>query len=94
LATAFGADASADNKKRWLACFNQVIGILQNNDRVQCSFGTTMAADTGFWKHNAVISIIITYEDWFGRKYNENQNLKIADSNSFTGYLWGEAKSL
>jgi hypothetical protein len=89
LASAFGGDASAENKQRWLACFNQVIGLLQNNDRVSCSFGTTKAADAGFWKHNAAISITIIYEGWFGRKYNEKQNIQIADSNSFTGYSWG-----
>jgi hypothetical protein len=89
LTSAFGRDASAENKERWLACFNQVIGLLQNNDRVSCSFGTTKVADGGFWKHNAAISITIVYEGWFGRKYNDKQNIQIADSNSFTGYSWG-----
>jgi hypothetical protein len=83
------SDASAKNKERWLACFNQVIGLLQNNDRVSCSFGTTKATDAGFWKHNAAISITIIYEGWFGRKYKERQDIQIADSNSFTGYSWG-----
>src|SRR5450759_464420 len=89
LTAAFGRDASAENKERWLACFNQVIGLLQNNDRVSCSFGTTKAADAGFWKHDAAISITIVYEGWFGRKYIDEQNIQIADSDSFTGYSWG-----
>jgi hypothetical protein len=88
LAAAFGRDASEENKERWLAGLNQVIGLLQNNDRVSCSFGTTKANDTGFWKYNATIPVIITYEGWFGQKYNAAQNITIADSNSFTGYYW------
>jgi hypothetical protein len=94
LAAAFGGDATPENKQRWIACFDQVILILQNNDRVSCSFGTTKAADTGFWKHNATISVIITYEGWFGSKYfpwkyEEKQDIRITDSDSFTGYSWG-----
>ena len=89
LTSAFGRDASAENKTRWLACFDQTIGLLQNNDRVSCSFGSTMADDGGFWKHKAIISITLTYEDWFGWKYTDKQDIQIIDSDSFTGYMWG-----
>jgi hypothetical protein len=94
LAPAFGRDASAEHKQKWLACFAQVIALLHNNDRVSCSFGTTEADDAGFWKYNATIPVTITYEGlfwWFGRKYETKQSIQIADSNSFTGYWW-EAK--
>lgn len=90
IASAFGADTTQQNKKRWLACFNQVIPSLQNNDRVSCSFGTTKADDKGFWRHGATIPITITYKGWFGGKtYTEAQTIHIVDSNSFTGYFWG-----
>ena len=52
---ALGRDASKENRQRWLACFNHVIAVLQNNDRVSCSFGTTKANDNGFWKYAATI---------------------------------------
>jgi hypothetical protein len=92
LASAFGGDATAENKQRWLACFNQVIPFLHNSAQISCSFGTTKYNDTGFE---------ITYESWlkswlgslFGRwigSFKENQNIQIASSNSFTGYYWGE----
>jgi hypothetical protein len=89
LATAFGQDATAANKERWLACFKRKIGLLQNNDRVSCSFGTTKRDDGGFWKVNASIQVTVTYEGWFGSTYTERQELSIVDSNSFTGYAWG-----
>lgn len=89
LAGAFGRDASLENKQRWLACFNHVIAILHNNDKVLCSFGTTEANDAGFWKYNATIIVRINYEGWFGNRYTEEQNIQIAGSESFTGYSWG-----
>lgn len=90
---ALGKDASEENKKKWLACFNYAIAILQNNDRVSCSFGTTMANDAGFWKYNSVIRATVTYESsfgWFVWKYQEEQGLQISNSESFTGYMWGD----
>jgi hypothetical protein len=92
LAAALNGDASEENKTRWLACFNQIIWLLHNNAHVQCSFGTTGLRNTGFWKYRAVFDITLTYEDWFGRKYEESQKIQIADSNSFTGYSWGEPR--
>lgn len=93
LAAALGADASEDNKQRWLACFNQEILSLQNNDRTSCSFGTTEANDRGFWKYGATVSINLTYRGWFGRSiYRESQTIQITDSESFTGYFWGPGK--
>jgi len=89
LASALGADATAENKARWLACFGRVLHILHNNDRTSCSFGTTQANNGGFWKHDATIQVSITYEGWFGWKYRDQQNVRIADSDSFTGYSWG-----
>jgi hypothetical protein len=93
LAAAFGNDASEENRERWLACFVEVIGLLQNGDRVSCSFGTTGMNDGGFWKYNSIIPITITYRGWFGKAYKENQNIKIIDSNSFTGYSWGDVST-
>src|SRR5580693_2360196 len=90
LAAALGADATAENKQRWLSCFDQVIILLRPNEPVTCSFGTTKANDTGFWKYRAIIPITISYEDWFGSKYAERQNIQIFSSDSFTGYSWGE----
>jgi hypothetical protein len=90
LAAALGADATAENKQRWLACLDVVILLLRPNEPTTCSFGTTMANDTGFWKYKAIIPITVIYEDWFGSKYAEKQNIQIFSSDSFTGYSWGE----
>ncbi|OKO83750.1 hypothetical protein AC628_01195 [Bradyrhizobium sp. NAS96.2] len=87
LAAALGPDATEDNKKRWLACFNAVIPVLLNNDKTTCSFGTTQVGDTGFWKHQAVIDIEIVYEGRW-QTHREKQQLRIADTDSFTGYQW------
>jgi hypothetical protein len=93
LDAALGQDATAENKRRWLACFNVVIGLLHNGDRVSCSFGTTQANNTGFWKYNVCLPIEITYEDWFGWKYRDIQTIRIATSDSFTGYSWEASRS-
>jgi len=90
LAAAFGEDATAENKERWLACFKNEIAVLQNNDRVSCSFGTTKKGDSGFWKTSAQIPITVTYKGWFGRSFTDAFSIRIADSNSFTGYSWGQ----
>jgi hypothetical protein len=95
---AFGKDASEENKRRWLACFNETILILHSNDQVSCSFGTTMENNTGFWKPRATIPVRVSYEGWvakkyalegFWNKYDEPQKIRIVDSDSFTGYSWG-----
>jgi hypothetical protein len=88
LTTAFGRGASEKNKQRWLACFNRTIPILQNGYSVSCSFGTTQENDAGFWKYNAIIPVIVTYEGWFGWKYQEGQSVQIVNSESFTEYSW------
>lgn len=90
LAAAFGQDATAANKERWLASFRSEIRMLQNNDRVSCSFGTTKQDDAGFWKAHATIAITVTYKGWYGTTYSDEQPICIADSNSFTGYAWGQ----
>jgi hypothetical protein len=90
LVSAFGGDATSDNKRRWLACFakDMVIPILHNGDRISCSFGNTRAADFGFWKYKAPISIVIEYSGWFGIEYRQSQELIVIDSDSFTGFMW------
>lgn len=88
LAAALGPAASAQFKEKWLAAFVREILILQNNDRVSCSFGYT-TANGGFWKHDAIITIVIKYKGWFGKKYEDKHPIQIADSDSFTGYQWG-----
>jgi hypothetical protein len=87
LEAALGGDASTANKQRWLACFSEVIPVLQNGERMSCSFGTTQANDTGFWKYHATIAIRVFYEGrWW--KHQDEQVIRIADSDSFTGYSW------
>lgn len=87
LAAALGPDATPANRARWLACFDKVIPMLLNNERTTCSFGTTMANDAGFWKHGAVIDIEVAYEGrWW--THRDKQQLRIADTDSFTGYYW------
>jgi hypothetical protein len=93
LVAALGEGASDEKRKSELACFNGVaIDILQNNDRVSCPFGDTTADNQGFWKYGASVPITITYQGWFGKKYKNDQTLKIVDSNSFTGYFWGTSQ--
>lgn len=89
---ALGQDSTIENKDRWLRCFKDenIINILQNNSSVKCSFGQSKATHQGFWKYKANLPITIEYEGWFGRKYIQNQNIQIIDSNSFTGYHWAE----
>ncbi len=79
LSSAFGTDATPENKKRWLACFAEEtqIPILHNGDRISCSFGTTKGNDTGFWKYKSTISIVIEYAGWFGIEYEQPQKLRI-----------------
>lgn len=93
LVLAFGDDATPENRRRWLACFSEeiVIQILHNGDRVSCSFGTTMRTDMGFWKYKASISIAINYSGWFGIRYKQLQELRIVDSDSFTGFMWAKS---
>ena len=91
LEAALGKDASEDNRKRWLACFDQTIAVLQNDAETSCSFGTTQANDTGFWKYKALIRVTITYQlsfGWFIFNYRDEQDIQIASSESFTGYSW------
>jgi hypothetical protein len=94
VATALGQDATQDNRRRWLACFDQTIPVLQPNERVSCSFGTTQMNDAGFWKHKAIIHIRLTYDEWVGgliSRYREEQDIQIVSSESFTGFSWGDA---
>jgi len=100
LASAFGREASDWTKERWLACFNLVIPFLQNDDHTSCSFGYTRKGDAGFWKYRATIPVRISYEGWvakkyerwFGNKYEEPHTIWITDSDSFTGYYWGDGE--
>lgn len=87
---ALGKDSNDKNKHRWLSCFepDNIILILQNNEKIKCSFGTTKKNDEGFWKYKSKIKIAITYEGWFGKRYNEDQEIQIIDSESFTGHFW------
>jgi hypothetical protein len=87
LASAFGGHASPANRQRWLACFSEVIPVLHNSEKMSCSFGTTQANDAGFWKYRATIRVKVTYEGRWG-KYQEEQDIRIADTDSFTGYSW------
>lgn len=88
---ALGNDACSDDKHRWLSCFEpeNTISMLHNNEKIRCSFGTTRDNDKGFWRYNAKLPITIKYEGWFGKKYIQNQEIQIIDSESFTGFLWG-----
>ncbi|TIO10992.1 hypothetical protein [Mesorhizobium sp.] len=71
LEAALGVGVNEDDKKRWLACFDQstVISLLQNGDKTSCSFGMTHRNPRqSFWKPQAVFPIRIEYEGWFGDK--------------------------
>lgn len=89
LASALGSGSTADDKRKWLACFDITIPVLLTNDKTTCSFGTTQDNDSGFWKYGAVIDVEITYN---GRwcKHRDKQHLRILDTDSFTGNYWAE----
>ncbi|MBZ9974205.1 MULTISPECIES: hypothetical protein [unclassified Mesorhizobium] len=94
LDAALGPGADTRSRGLWLACFepSTVIRLLQNGARTSCSFGLThREATKSFWKPRAEFPIHLEYEGWFGEKYrNDPANiLQIADSDSFTGGLWG-----
>ena len=88
LESAFGNDATEENRTRWLAAFNEdnVIPILQNGEFITCSFGISQPHDRGFWKYRANLRVTIEYCGWFGYHYVDIQNVKIIDSDSFTGF--------
>ena len=65
LRAALGRGASEHAKEVWLAAFDETIYVLHNNASVSCSFGTTERDNGGFWKHDSVIPITISYEHWF-----------------------------
>lgn len=85
-----GSDAGAENRRRWLSCFEKgnIINILHNNEKIRCSFGLSREDDSGFWKYKAMIPISIEYEGWFGKRYIQSQEIQIMDSESFTGFMW------
>jgi len=91
LEQAFGNDATEENKNRWLAAFNEenLIPILQNDESIACSFGLSRPSDKGFWKYEATLSVTVDYYGWFGYHYNETQKIKFVNSDSFTGFQWG-----
>ncbi len=93
LTLALGRDATPENIKRWHSCFSKenIIPILHNGDRISCSFGTTAKENTGFWKYKASIAITINYFGWFGLEYEQLQEIRIIDSNSFTGFMWAKS---
>lgn len=90
LESAFGKDATEENRVRWLAAFEEEnkLPVLQNGDTVTCSFGMSKPGDKGFWKYRAKLQVTIEYYGWFGYHYKETQNIHIVDSNSFTGFQW------
>lgn len=85
-----GTDSGQENRRRWLSCFEpeNIIAILHNGETIRCSFGTSRENDSGFWKYRAEIPITIQYEGWFGKKYTQEQIIRIIDSDSFTGFMW------
>lgn len=98
LEEALGRGANEENRGRWLACFepSSVIRLLQNGARTSCSFGLTHRdPHQSFWIAQAEFPIQIEYEGWFGEKYQGDRPniLQIADSDSFTGGMWGAAKT-
>ncbi|ARP65470.1 hypothetical protein A9K65_020390 [Mesorhizobium sp. WSM1497] len=99
LQAALGAGANEENKALWLACFEptSVIRLLQNGARTSCSFGLTHRDPRqSFWMPQAEFPIQIEYDGWFGETYQRDlpNVLQIADSDSFTGGMWGPVKTL
>lgn len=91
LEAALGHGATEERKKDWLSCFatKDLIPVLHNGTHVSCSFGMTHGADAGFWKHAAEFPIRIYYSGWFGKSYIEEMKLRIIDTDTFTGFMWG-----
>lgn len=77
-------------RDKWLAAFRQEseIPLLQNGARVACSFGMS-GKEAGFWKYGASFPIYIDYQGYFGTRYRGVMEIRIVDSDSFTGHLWG-----
>jgi hypothetical protein len=97
LEAALGAGADVETRGLWLACFESstVIRLLQNGAQTKCSFGLTHRIPRkSFWKAQAEFPIQLEYEGWFGEKYRKDPPnvLQIADSDSFTGGMWGPVK--
>lgn len=88
--SAIKSPGSEEKKRVWLSCFDQEcrIPVLQNGEKVSCSFGMSKADDSGFWKYGATIPVVVEYKSWFWKSYVDSQTLYIRDSDSFTGYMW------
>ncbi|MBZ9693572.1 MULTISPECIES: hypothetical protein [unclassified Mesorhizobium] len=94
LEAALGAGADTESQGLWLSCFDpsKVIRLLQNGAQTTCSFGLThRSLKKSFWKADAQFPIHVEYEGWFGERYRYDPPniLQIADSDSFTGGMWG-----
>lgn len=99
LEAALGAGADKNARETWLVCFepSTVIRLLQNGARTSCSFGSTRRdLRRSFWRAQAEFPIQIEYEGWFGEKYQSDMPnvLQIADSDSFTGGMWGPVETV
>jgi hypothetical protein len=94
LNSAFGSGATEFWKDRVLACFSANTPLLVNGESLCIgSFGFTDKADTGVWKYNAILPIIVRYKGWFRLRHRYKQTLQITDSDTVTGYSWGATKS-
>ena len=91
LEEAYGSGVNDEDKNRWVCCFDEdnIINALQQNHKIHCSFGTFKENDTGFWKYKSKIGVTLKYKDFFGRSYEDEQQLVLINSDSFTGYSWG-----
>jgi hypothetical protein len=97
LEAALGAGADVETRGLWLASFepSTMIRLLQSGAQTKCSFGLTHRIPRkSFWIAQAEFPIQLEYEGWFGERYrNDPPNiLQIADSDSFTGGMWGPVK--
>jgi len=94
LEAAISQDASDNDRTKWLACFEKDndIALLQNGTRVSCSFGMTRNTGT-FWRYGASFPMYIHYRGYFGTIYQDYISLRIVDSDSFTGHVWGTPRA-
>ncbi|UDQ98343.1 hypothetical protein AAEX28_15370 [Lentisphaerota bacterium WC36G] len=96
LQKAISENAIPDDKKRFLECFSEQTEILRlhNGSTTSCSFGMTREVNT-FWNYMAIIPVTISYQHPYSKKkrYTDNINIQIRDSNSFTYGCWDSKKN-
>jgi hypothetical protein len=91
LNAAISANAKDLMKKEIIRCFSEEgrIPLLHHQSKKTNGFGVSSTNEKeNVLVYNSVISIKITYNDLYGKKYTSEQDLLVRDSEYFAGSRW------